>query len=428
MSRRAPFHVRRSQRARAAALVVALGLLASACSDDTATTPGSTGASGATGRSETPRTLRVPDDHPTVQSAVDAAEPGDLILLAPGTYSEAVTVEVPRVTIRGLDRNTVILDGGDERENGFLVFSDGVAIENLTTAHYRGNGVLFSGDYGSGRILDGFRASYVTAHNNGLYGVYAFAAQNGTIDHVYGSGHPSAAVYVGQCFPCNTVVRDSLGEHNAVGFQGANAGGDLYVVTSTWRANRVGMESLSSRKEQAYPQRQAVLAANAVVDNNGEGTPLATNGFGVGIAIAGGRANRVEANVVSGHIVAGIVVTPQEDFLPEANRIESNRLTSNTVDLVFVSADGAPLDNCFRANTYSISSPENIEKALNCAPERTGGAGTLPGGTAPANVDYRAVPAPPPQPTMPDASTAPARPATGTPDFPDVATLVAPTP
>ena len=127
MSRRAPFHVRRSQRARAAALVVALGLLASACSDDTATTPGSTGASGATGTSETPRTLRVPDDHPTVQSAVDAAEPGDLILLAPGTYSEAVTVEVPRVTIRGLDRNTVILDGGDERENGFLVFSDGVA-------------------------------------------------------------------------------------------------------------------------------------------------------------------------------------------------------------------------------------------------------------------------------------------------------------
>ena len=154
MSRRAPFHVRRSQRARAAALVVALGLLALAAliggcssSDDTATTPGSTGTSGATGTSETPRTLRVPDDHPTVQSAVDAAEPGDLILLAPGTYSEAVTVEVPRVTIRGLDRNTVILDGGDERENGFLVFSDGVAIENLTTAHYRGNGVLFSGDY-----------------------------------------------------------------------------------------------------------------------------------------------------------------------------------------------------------------------------------------------------------------------------------------
>ena len=49
--------------------------------------------------------------------------------------------------------------------------------------------------------------------------------------------------------------------------------------------------------------------------------------------------------------------------MTEANRIESNRLTSNTVDLVFVSADGAPLDNCFRANTYSISSPENIEKA-----------------------------------------------------------------
>ena len=38
-------------------------------------------------------TLNVSDDHATIQEAVDAAAPGDLILVGPGTYEEAVTVE-----------------------------------------------------------------------------------------------------------------------------------------------------------------------------------------------------------------------------------------------------------------------------------------------------------------------------------------------
>ncbi len=38
------------------------------------------------------RTLHVPADHPTIQAAVDAASPGDLILVEPGVYEEAVDV------------------------------------------------------------------------------------------------------------------------------------------------------------------------------------------------------------------------------------------------------------------------------------------------------------------------------------------------
>ena len=66
-------------------------------------------------------TLHVPDDHDTIQAAVDAAEPGDLILIEPGTYEEAVDVETEDLTIRGLDRNEVVLDGGFELENGIRV-------------------------------------------------------------------------------------------------------------------------------------------------------------------------------------------------------------------------------------------------------------------------------------------------------------------
>mgnify|MGYP006264537765 CR=1 FL=1 len=58
-----------------------------------------------------PRTLRVPDDHGTIQAAVDAARPGDLVLVSPGTYRESVTVETERITIRGTNRDQVVLDG-----------------------------------------------------------------------------------------------------------------------------------------------------------------------------------------------------------------------------------------------------------------------------------------------------------------------------
>src|SRR4051794_16153180 len=52
-------------------------------------------------------TVRVPQDHGTIQEAVCAAHEGDLILVDKGIYREAVDVTTPNVTIRGTDRNRV---------------------------------------------------------------------------------------------------------------------------------------------------------------------------------------------------------------------------------------------------------------------------------------------------------------------------------
>ena len=63
-------------------------------------------------------TLRVPQDHPTIQAAVDAASPGDTIVIGPGTYNENVIVD-KSVSLIGENfdaadprNNTTILDGG----------------------------------------------------------------------------------------------------------------------------------------------------------------------------------------------------------------------------------------------------------------------------------------------------------------------------
>ena len=63
-------------------------------------------------------TLRVPQEHPTIQAAVNAASPGDTIVIGPGTYNENVIVD-KSISLTGENfdaadprNNTTILDGG----------------------------------------------------------------------------------------------------------------------------------------------------------------------------------------------------------------------------------------------------------------------------------------------------------------------------
>ena len=194
-------------------------------------------------------TIEVPADEATIQEAVDAAAPGDLILVSPGVYNEAVNVTVPELTIRGLDRNEVILDGEFQLDNGIRVLgAGGVAIENMTARNYTFNGFFWTG-------VDGYRGSYLTAYRNGDYGIYAFDSVNGLFEHSYAAGSPDAGVYIGQCYPCNAVIDDVHAEHNGLGYSGTNSGGNLLIVNSRFNNNRAGIVPNSGSYELCYPQR-----------------------------------------------------------------------------------------------------------------------------------------------------------------------------
>jgi hypothetical protein len=371
--------------------------------------------------------VRVPQDLPTIQAAVEAAQKGDLILIAPGTYNESVVIQKAGVTLRGLDRNTVILDGQHKKQNGIIAAADGVVIENLTVHSYNGSGVYVWGGYSKDAIdptktfglgndaIKGYRVSYVTTYNNGLYGIYAFGSRGGQIDHSYASGHPDSGIYIGQCKPCNAVVTDVIAEGNAIGYEGTNASGGVYIVNSIFRKNRIGMTPNSQKMEKLTPQTETFIAGNIVTDNSNPTSPeQAKGGFGEGIIVGGGTKNVVVRNRVSGHKVAGILVNSFGDFPPENNRVEGNVLSDNAVDLLYDvptsgTAAGSAAGNCFTANTFTTSMPTSIEIAMACP----GGTGAIKGSplrlpNPPPNVSYKTLPAPPAQQSMPDAATAPA--------------------
>ena len=370
-----------------------------------------------------PDALRVPDDYATIQDAVDDAAPGDLILIAPGTYYESVIVETDDIVIRGLDRNEVIIDGQHERPNGFIVFSDGVAIENLTSHSHTSNGIFFTGDYGTDIIVDGYRASYVTTYNNGLYGLYAFNAQNGVFEHSYGSGHPDSGFYIGQCNPCNAVIDNVISEHNALGYSGTNASNNIVIMNSIFRHNRLGVVPNTLDSEELAPQGNITVVGNLVTDNGNEETPRRSAdwdiGFGVGIVAAGGNDNLIVRNRVENNSYAGIALSiffDQNLWEAHDNKVIENVVSGSEFDLAYVSIneeDGTygSKGNCFSDNTFTTSAPADIETFMPCGGEATNTTDTAfpnpgPGGDGYGVVDHDTMPVPDEQPSMPDADSA----------------------
>jgi hypothetical protein len=402
----------------------------------------------------------VPDEYPTIQAAVDAAAEGDIVLIAPGTYVEAVDVATNDLTIRGLDRDGVVLDGEFELDNGIRVLgADGVAVENLTTVNYTNNGVFWISSIG-------YRASYVTTYRTGDYGIYAFDSVKGQIEHSHTIGSRDAGIYIGQCYPCDAVIDNVIASHNGLGYSGTDSGGNLLIVNSVWHNNRAGILPNSGSYELCYPERETTIVGNLVYDNNQPDTPAISNALlaqGNGILIAGGIRNVVERNRVDNHFRTGIglvpflELTPNDDLPTEDEWDQScdeqkqqvpvipdepllwdsfeNQVTLNVVtnsgeaDIAVATAEGpaSELRNCFGGNEFTTTAPNDLENLAPCEGEAVDG-DWLDGDlgvirwlaeqeTLPGEVDWREAPLPElgAHENMPDPANAPARPATDVP-------------
>jgi len=349
-------------------------------------------------------TIRVPQDRPSVQAGVDAAAPGDLVLIAPGTYREAVAVSTPRITLRGRDRNAVVLDGEFQRQNGVEIEADGVAVENLTVRRYRRNAVYWSG-------VVGFRGSYLTAYNDGYYGIYAYDSRDGRFEYSYASGHPDAGFYLGRHHPYEAVVSDVVAEHNGMGYSGTSTGGDLTIRDSLFRRNMTGIAP-NTLDETDPPERGTRIVGNYVYGNDNRDAPSVAHTFptfGTGIALWGGSDNVVEDNLVDNHENYGIVA--HHNAVPPAGNVVRNNvvLDSGRADLALGTPAGE--GNDFSGNQFATSRPEGIQQDASAGDDRVSEVldaqkreiedGEFPGG------DYREQPVPGDQPTMRDPEADP---------------------
>jgi hypothetical protein len=326
----------------------------------------------------------IPGHIKTIQRAVKKAHPGDWILIGPGDYKETTTTSVsadaagagvlvttPGIHIRGMDRNTVMLDGTtsgspqcssaskdqtlgplDKQKhhtgrNGLEVFkSQGVSVENLSTCNFLagseggGNDIWFNFGDGSGKQMAGaWRGAYLSATSTffetgapfASYGIFVSnTAGPGLYTQVYANNMADSDFYIGACPDCNTILDHAHAEDSALGYSGTNSGGHLTIQNSEFNNNKSGFVSNSQNNDDApSPQDGScpnggtgptgthncwLFTKNLVHDNNNPNVPtvgVAGNGpLGSGVVLSGDRNNIVSGNAIYNNGAWGILLVP----------------------------------------------------------------------------------------------------------------------
>ena len=317
----------------------------------------------------------------SIQSAVDASEPGDVILIKPGIYKEAVLVEKPNITLRGSEG--VIIENPGGEENGIRVTDkgDGFKLYHVTLRGFEENGVIMIG-------ADDYVLSHVTTIDCGEYGLFPIASNRGLIEYCEASGHTDSGIYIGQCE--DTKMLHNKAFENVIGLEIENCSKVVASYNQSYN-NTAGVLVVLLPGLTVTSSTDILLSRNKVYDNNHVNFSEPGGGFenfvptGSGILVVGTDHTRLAQNHVTGNNFLGIAVVstrllgglaglPEEDFEliepnPDGAQVIKNVVKNNGsappalpipvpgVDLFW---DGSGTGNCWRDNNYTSSYPESL--------------------------------------------------------------------
>ena len=260
----------------------------------------------------------IPGEYTTIQEAVDAAAPGDWILIGPGDYKEAssrtipgaegddlagsdILIKTPRIHVRGMNRNTVMIDGtkpgspecspaeadqifGPAEESGYLgnngvnVYkANGVRLQNFSTCNFLGDNhggdsIWFDGGGSSGKQeLGSWAGDYLSSTStywggpekpSDEYGLYASNVYGpGSFVHTYANNMSDSGYYFGACPDCRSTINYGHAENSDLGYSGSNSGGRLTIQHSEFDNNEEGVATQSQNNDDA-PSPQDGICPN----------------------------------------------------------------------------------------------------------------------------------------------------------------------
>lgn len=182
--------------------------------------------------------LHVPSQYPTIQAGINAAGPGDTVLVAPGTYNENIQM-TEGVRLIGSGMDSTIIDGGGITDVVSAVDISNVLIDGFTIQNSQqggsspGNiGVFFNPHSSSGTKV--VRNCLVRHNGHGVqvwndFGGITYVENNVITDNIYDGYNP----YLGTTQLTNNtiVVNGRDGYHDWAG------GGQVYIKNNIFAGN-----------------------------------------------------------------------------------------------------------------------------------------------------------------------------------------------
>lgn len=240
-------------------------------------------------------TIVVPDDHATIQAALDAAAGGDVILVLPGTYFENIDFVGKAVTVTS--------------EQG--------PVETTIDGGRIGSVAVFESGEGPDAVLEGFTITNGLAGNGG--GIYCGSGAAPTITGNIISANEATGLYGGgiYCYRADAAVTGNVITGNLSGERGG--GICTYQAAPRITGNELTLNSaLYSGGAIACFQSTAVITGNTVSGNtapNAAGIECYDSALTV-------THNDISGNTGEGSVGIGVINSP-------ATIVTDNRISNN---------------------------------------------------------------------------------------------------
>ena len=317
----------------------------------------------------------------TIQAAVDAAHPGDIIRVPPGIYRENLLVTKNNITIKG--QSGAIPDGtGLPGNSGITVRAsspssriNGFKLTGLQIQNYGRNGVILV-------RVDNYQIEDGKYINNEEYGIFPIRSSHGLIRSNQVSGSNDTGIYIGQSQ--DAIIQGNYVSDCTVGIE-VEVSSTITVKDNRLTGNTIGMTAVVLPGLSLTVTTDIQIIDNTF-DNNNRANPvtdptdiLSQLPSGSGLLIFGADHVIVKDNKVVQNNSVGIAVTqlppalasldPRIDPFPDYNAIIDNVVMENGSnpdpklvpfppgDLLW---DVSGTGNCWSDNAFNTAFPSSL--------------------------------------------------------------------